>query len=552
MRTTVLFLLSATMLAAAPGDCRIARLYLDQPDDAARLAGLDLDFVSEARSPVRDVVTTDEEIALIRGLGIRVEVVDSCAGPFAIPPEYHDLAETYRVFDSLQALYPDLVHTDTIGYSQWRTMPIRAVRISDHAAEEEDEPAVLFTGVTHAREPLGSEIIIHLAKYLCSNYASSPEVRRWVDSTEIWLVPIVNVDGFQFLFDSATVYPYWRKNQRDNNQNGRFDRNYDGVDLNRNFDWRWTYGGSTTPSSETYRGPYASSEGEVQAWCYLALRERPVFGISYHSYGSVVMYPWRYQGQTTPDEDVYQSVAQGLAQRIGYTVSITSGSNMSTDWLYACAGQLDFVIETGLDEFIPPAETIPLVCAMNFAGDTFLLNRLFYSGVTGHVCDSATGAPLVAEVQVLGRVDSGLAPRLTESRYGRYHRALIRGTYSLRFIAAGYETLTVSGINVGPDSLTHLDVRLRGTVGLADVAVPAGRAFDARPNPTRGIVVLHLAPRSLDPSVPLRVFDASGRLVLSSSLDISDSSFRLDLRAMPVGVYTARLGPASCRLVRTE
>jgi hypothetical protein len=45
----------------------------------------------------------------------------------------------------------------------------------------------------------------------------------------------------------------------------------------------------------------------------------------------------------------------------------------------------------------------------------------------------------------------------------------------------------------------------------------------------------------------LRVFDASGRLVLSSPFGIRASSLRLDLRSIPPGVYLVRLDGTSAQ-----
>ncbi|MBM3314437.1 hypothetical protein FJY71_01150 [candidate division WOR-3 bacterium] len=507
MRNVLLAVAVSLVALAAAGDRLLVRIHLSYPEEVQYLDDLGLDFASEAPTADRDAIVTESELAAIRSRGFRVDVVRHNP-TFVIPAEYHDYFETFAVFDSLQSLYPGILRIDTVGWSLWQHDPIWGIRISDNPSVEEDEPALLYTGVTHAREPLGCEILVHLARYLCANYVSSAQVRRWVDSLDIWLVPILNVDGYQFMFDSAQTYPYWRKNQRDNNNNGRFDRNYDGVDLNRNFDWRWTVGGSTTPSSETYRGPYAGSESEVQAWCALSRRELPVFGISYHSYGEVVMYPWRYQGLPTPDEDALQATAQRMAQLIGYTVSTTSGSNMSSDWLYARTGQLDVLIETYTDEFIPEPGQIPVVCADNFHADTFLFNRVFYSAICGHVRDAVTDSALVAEVQVLGRVDTALDPRLSDSVFGRYWRVLVPGVYGLRFIADGYETLTRTGLRVGADSLTHFEARLQRLTGIAQ-RPSAARCPDLRVVPNPFVSCAAVPGRELE---RFELFDVNGRV----------------------------------------
>jgi hypothetical protein len=77
-------------------------------------------------------------------------------------------------------------------------------------------------------------------------------------------------------------------------------------------------------------------------------------------------------------------------------------------------------------------------------------------------------------------------------------------------------------------------------------------SFSVSPNPCRasGAVQLNLGP--LDHSATLRIFDAAGRL-LHSTFGIRTSSFRLDLRSMPAGVYVLRLDSdgrfATARLV---
>ncbi len=64
--------------------------------------------------------------------------------------------------------------------------------------------------------------------------------------------------------------------------------------------------------------------------------------------------------------------------------------------------------------------------------------------------------------------------------------------------------------------------------------------LDIRPNPTRGAAVVRLTTRPQDHSTTLlRVFDATGRLVLSqmAGKERQASSVVLDLTPLPTGVY---------------
>jgi plastocyanin len=58
-----------------------------------------------------------------------------------------------------------------------------------------------------------------------------------VDNYEIWVIPILNPDGY--MYDRDDPSRFWRKNMRDNDQNDRYGDDCDGVDLNRNFPLHW-------------------------------------------------------------------------------------------------------------------------------------------------------------------------------------------------------------------------------------------------------------------------------------------------------------------------
>jgi hypothetical protein len=91
-------------------------------------------------------------------------------------------------------------------------------------------------------------------------------------------------------------------------------------------------------------------------------------------------------------------------------------------------------------------------------------------------------------------------------------------------------------------------------VGLAEgrLTPDASRpTLDAYPNPARGTVSISCSPFG-DTEARLTMYDVSGGLVYSSFV-ILTSSFRLDLRSIPAGVYVLRLesdrGSATRKLV---
>ena len=76
---------------------------------------------------------------------------------------------------------------------------------------------------------------MRLIKYLTTNYHSDKRVTRLLLTTEIWVIPVANPDGYEYTFTNERL---WRKNLRDNDGDGEITL-ADGVDLNRNFGSRW-------------------------------------------------------------------------------------------------------------------------------------------------------------------------------------------------------------------------------------------------------------------------------------------------------------------------
>jgi len=171
---------------------------------------------------------------------------------------YHSYGELESELKQLAAGYPSIVRLSSLGQSLEKRN-IYALKISDHPGQRENEPKVAFLGCHHAREWISVEVPLEIASYLIRNYENDERVKAIVNSSEIWIIPLVNPDGLDY---SILNYRLWRKNRR-LNDNGSF-----GVDLNRNYSFYWgadDLGSSPLPSSETYRGEQPFSEPETSA-----------------------------------------------------------------------------------------------------------------------------------------------------------------------------------------------------------------------------------------------------------------------------------------------
>ncbi|HNI44584.1 MAG TPA: M14 family metallopeptidase, partial [Chitinophagales bacterium] len=261
---------------------------------------------------------------------------------------YFTYEEAMQRLDDLSNLYPDYVSSqapigDFLTHEQRR---IYWLRVSDNpATDEADEPEVLMTAVHHAREPGGLSQMIFFLYYLLENKDTNPEFKFLLDHTELYLVPILNPDGYIY---NQTTNPngggFWRKNKRDNNNDGSFSENNDGVDLNRNYGHFWGYddnGSSPSPSSATYRGTEGFSEPETQAMKSFCEQHQFQIALNYHTYSNLLIYPWGHiPSFYTPDSALFVNLAKVMTyennyiygtgdQTVGY---VTNGD--SDDWMY--------------------------------------------------------------------------------------------------------------------------------------------------------------------------------------------------------------------------
>lgn len=245
------------------------------------------------------VVATPADRAALAAGGL--EVVAAPPAPAAPPVNFHDYPAIADALAGLVARGRPMV-VDTIG-ATGEGRPILAVKIG--AADDAPErPNVLYLGAHHAREWISAEMALRLIEYLADSLPATPAGAALLAARDVWVVPVVNPDGYQYTFD---VDRLWRKNRRLNADGTR------GVDLNRNYPAFWgvdDFGSSAVPGAETYRGPGPASEPETQALVAFHRSHPPDVAISYHSYSDLILYPYGYTyGRVTADAPVFTTLA---------------------------------------------------------------------------------------------------------------------------------------------------------------------------------------------------------------------------------------------------
>ncbi|NMC99935.1 MAG: hypothetical protein GYA62_09455, partial [Bacteroidales bacterium] len=252
---------------------------------------------------------------------------------------YYSYEEIMAQLDSLHQRFPQLVTVkQALSPNSIEGRKLWYVKISDNASTNENEPKVLYTGLTHAREPMGMQQLFFYMYYLLENYQTDPRVQYLVDNLEMYFIPCNNPDGYKL---NQTTNPngggMHRKNCRQTGASNYW------IDLNRNYGYMWGYdnvGSSTNIESETYRGTAAFSEPETQAIKAFTEQMQFKYIIDYHCYSNVLLYPWGYANATTPDNSTFRAYSDLMTKMNGFFYGTPyegvgyNANGGSFDWFY--------------------------------------------------------------------------------------------------------------------------------------------------------------------------------------------------------------------------
>ncbi|XP_043514780.1 carboxypeptidase B-like isoform X1 [Frieseomelitta varia] len=239
---------------------------------------------------------------------------------------YHRLEDIHGYMDYLAETFPDVCSVVSIGNSV-EGRPLKVIRISNGKA---NAPALWIDGGIHAREWISPAAVTYIINHLVEN---SEDLEA-----DYYILPVANPDGYEYTFTRDRL---WRKNRKRS-----VGSPCTGVDLNRNFGYRWGgLGTSKDPCREIYAGSGPFSEPETNAIRYFFEASAANFKayLTFHSYGQYILYPWGYDKRVPPDyadlEMVGKQVAAAIKKAGGANSVYTVGNSATT--LYAASGGSD-------------------------------------------------------------------------------------------------------------------------------------------------------------------------------------------------------------------
>uniref|UniRef100_A0A8D8S1J9 Carboxypeptidase D n=1 Tax=Cacopsylla melanoneura TaxID=428564 RepID=A0A8D8S1J9_9HEMI len=426
---TVLFLQFFTSSASASSSLkRVSTRSISDQDD---LTFLDRD-------------QTDQELfgsAATPGFGLKTDA-------------YLSYEQLTSLIHQLQEQYPNLVRVGSIGKSV-EGRDLWAVEITHDVQDEREllKPMFKYVANMHGDETVGQALMVFLIQYLVYNDQVDDRVTNLLNSTDVYILPTVNPDGFskskEGVCGSLDGYV------------GR--KNAAGVDLNRNFPDQFENNDDNVYEPET-----------LAIMNYI--RTQP-FVLSGNLHGGAIVASYPYDSSPyeenccfeskVPDREFFVQLARNYANRnpmmtkpnacgFKFDGGITNGNNWykvtggMQDFNYVHSNCFEITMELSCCKY-PPGHQLPAYWAANKES---LLNFIESTrkGVYGLVVDKK-GRPIpTARITV-----QGIKKDISVTSRGEYWRLLTPGQYRIRATATGYEPGTLKSINVDDKEPGRLD-----------------------------------------------------------------------------------------------
>ena len=385
-----------------------------------------------------------------------------------------DQYPTYTAYEDMMFQFatdhPDMCEIITLGtLASGRKILIAHINYGTG----EGKPKFLYTSTIHGDETTGWMLMLRLIDYILEN-PTLPECANVLENIDLYIGPNTNPDG-----------TYHGGN---NTVNGATRANANGIDMNRNY-------------ADPHGGPHPDGHEyqlETQWFMQFAQDNDFVMGANYHGGAEVMNYPWDNTYTLHADDAWYQLISHEYADlchtvQSNYMTDYNNGVTNGAQWYMIGGGRQDYMngyaqcreltIECSNTK-CPNASQMPSFWNINKNSLFAFMNQCIY-GIHGTVIDQNTQQPLEATITITGHDDdySVVKSHLPE---GDFHRPIKAGTYTLTFIANGYqphqETVTIAdgetielnvqleaGEGLLPDfSASTVAVSLGGTVNFTD------------------------------------------------------------------------------------
>lgn len=286
---------------------------------------------------------------------------------------YHPLDEIHDFIRDLADAYPRQVTIVPLGHSgegrEMFALEITAGASASHVSHDPKSQVVLnrkgnsggakppcgfvIIGAQHSREWVASATALYVAHALLADSSEEFSLARLLDYHNFYIVPVPNPDGYVYTWEADR---FWYKNRMKLGP----DANCVGVDMNRNWGYKWkarsknvALGKSSPvdPCSHWYPGSRPFQAPEVNNMeNYFSRLPRLKGFLDLRSYGQMLSTPFSYSCKRSPKdaEDQLEAISgAAYAMKKSHGTVFTTGQLCSTlyrapgnivDWVYKKTG----------------------------------------------------------------------------------------------------------------------------------------------------------------------------------------------------------------------
>lgn len=123
-----------------------------------------------------------------REVGLQEDILDG---------RYYNTTEIAHLLNRIEKQYPTIARVHEIGESSLG-QSILAIQITTNIGQKRRilKPMFKYIANMHGDETVGLQLLLYLAQYLTSLYGADDRITKIVDTTDIYLMPTLNPDGY--------------------------------------------------------------------------------------------------------------------------------------------------------------------------------------------------------------------------------------------------------------------------------------------------------------------------------------------------------------------
>uniref|UniRef100_A0AAQ4NXP9 Carboxypeptidase D, a n=1 Tax=Gasterosteus aculeatus aculeatus TaxID=481459 RepID=A0AAQ4NXP9_GASAC len=389
----------------------------------------------------------------------------------SVPPSTEETVETYNAYynyvnltgrlRSLAQKYPRIANLSSVGRSvEGRELWVMRIT-EDPRGDAPGKPKFKYVGNMHGDETVSRQVLVYLVEDLLTKYGEEPRITALVDTTDIYIMPSMNPDGFERAAEGdCGGSSRARNNARNADLNRSFPDQYDGTSVNPDtvpevtavIKWiqemKFVLSGNLHGGTVVASYPFDDSALHQQQGHYSKAEDDKLFRYLASVYSQ--NHPGMKTGVPNCDDSPDETFENGIINGAQW-YDVPGGMQ---DYNYLHGNCLEITMELSCCKY-PPASELRKEWNLNRESLLAYIEKV-HIGVRGYVKNAVDGAALFNASIVV----TSIHHNLTTGKYGEYYRLLLPGTYNITAAAPGYAPMTVLGVAVVEGTATELNFTL--------------------------------------------------------------------------------------------